>query len=75
MVLYRQVNTESLLPSSGMLKAFVCASLGLRRCTYGCLFFGGHDDSDKKCNKVFFKNGNCIMVFIGCPDCNILLCL
>jgi len=24
-----------------MFKAFVCASLGLRRCTYGCLFFGG----------------------------------
>ena len=27
-----------LLPSSRMLKTFVCTSLGLRRCVYGCFF-------------------------------------
>lgn len=70
MISYRKFNIVKLLPSSRMLKTFVCTSLGLRRCAYGCLFF-----RSVWIEKLFFKIRDYFMDFFGIADNYFVLCI
>ena len=54
-----------------MRKAFVCTSLGLWRCIFGCLFFGG---CYEKVKGIFFKRRNGFVEFFGNGYYRFVLC-